>query len=319
MDAVFHATDDSRLLRLRALLPREDAPSLRRLLVQYGLFLAAAAVLVLAPQRSWPPLCSWLAGACVALLSSAFFALGHEACHGTAFARKGLNRLAAWLVGIPIFYPPTGFRTFHFMHHRHTHEGAQDPELAFARRLVPAFTSTLPIYLSSATGLPLACGKLVLTSAAAIGVDRLWRTALWYVPERDRARFCWEARAILALHAGLLALGLTLLPGLLHVMLAVVLGHGPLALYLMAEHGELPHSPPGASALQHTRTTLTNGFVRWLMWNMPYHAEHHAFPAVPWHRLPAAHEILKAEEPHLCPGYLRFHLGLWRRYLGLNR
>ncbi|MCP4820012.1 MAG: fatty acid desaturase, partial [Shimia sp.] len=63
--------------------------------------------------------------------------------------------------------------------------------------------------------------------------------------------------------------------------------------YLLAEHGLCP---PVTNMLANSRTTATNRLVRFLAWNMPYHAEHHAFPNVPFHQLPSLHSSLK---PHL--------------------
>jgi fatty acid desaturase len=40
---------------------------------------------------------------------------------------------------------------------------------------------------------------------------------------------------------------------------------------------------------------------------MPYHAEHHAYPALPFHALPAAHRVLKAEIAVQAPGYIAVH------------
>ena len=45
---------------------------------------------------------------------------------------------------------------------------------------------------------------------------------------------------------------------------------------------------------------------------MPYHAEHHAYPAVPFHKLPEFHEILQRHLKETENGYVRFH----RRYAG---
>jgi fatty acid desaturase len=42
-------------------------------------------------------------------------------------------------------------------------------------------------------------------------------------------------------------------------------------------------------------------------WNMNYHVEHHMFPMVPYHALPALHEAMKADCP---PAYD----GLWAAY-----
>jgi fatty acid desaturase len=44
------------------------------------------------------------------------------------------------------------------------------------------------------------------------------------------------------------------------------------------------------------------------MWNMPYHAEHHAYPAVPWHALPELHKLIEKDLIHTVPGYTDIHL-----------
>ncbi len=58
---------------------------------------------------------------------------------------------------------------------------------------------------------------------------------------------------------------------------------------------------------ENTRTTLTTVAVRRLAWNMPYHTEHHAFPAVPFHALPQAHQLLRERIAVQAPGYLAVH------------
>jgi fatty acid desaturase len=40
---------------------------------------------------------------------------------------------------------------------------------------------------------------------------------------------------------------------------------------------------------------------------MPYHAEHHAYPALPFHALPKAHALLKARIAVQAPGYIAVH------------
>jgi fatty acid desaturase len=45
------------------------------------------------------------------------------------------------------------------------------------------------------------------------------------------------------------------------------------------------------------------------MWNMPYHAEHHLYPFIPFHRLAAAHASIRNQLAHIQPGYARWHRG----------
>jgi len=46
-----------------------------------------------------------------------------------------------------------------------------------------------------------------------------------------------------------------------------------------------------------------------LMWNMPFHAEHHLYPSLPFHALAQAHRQLAPQLAVLAPGYLAVHRG----------
>jgi fatty acid desaturase len=47
-----------------------------------------------------------------------------------------------------------------------------------------------------------------------------------------------------------------------------------------------------------------NRVLRFLYWNMNFHIEHHMFPMVPYHALPALHEELRADMPEPSPGLI---------------
>jgi len=72
----------------------------------------------------------------------------------------------------------------------------------------------------------------------------------------------------------------------------------------LAEHAGCP---PVENMLENTRTTFTGNIVRFFTWNMPFHAEHHAFPAVPFHQLPAFHEHTRDHLLSTKDGYVRFN------------
>jgi fatty acid desaturase len=80
--------------------------------------------------------------------------------------------------------------------------------------------------------------------------------------------------------------------------------------YVLAEHTGCTHDRNG---LTNTRTTLTNAVVRLLMWNMPYHAEHHLYPSIPFHRLPDAHATLRDRLGFLQRGYVRWNVGMVKK------
>jgi fatty acid desaturase len=43
------------------------------------------------------------------------------------------------------------------------------------------------------------------------------------------------------------------------------------------------------------------------MWNMPFHGEHHLYPSLPFHDLPAAHALIGPRLRHVDCGYLAVH------------
>lgn len=305
MDEQFHNSTGLNKDALRELMSRRsDGPALRRFSFQYGLLLGASLLVVISPTLALP---SWVmfAGMFVfALMTMSMFAIVHESGHNTAFASRRLNRTVLWLAGAPVYYAPTGFREFHFAHHRHTHDPLRDPEISIGGRPGPSLGSGLPMYLAFVSGLPLMLFKIVMLMAAAVGVKPVWEHFLTFVSPRAQRRMSWEARAVLALHALWLTAGLLWLPGLLWLLAAQVLGHFMLSTYLISEHTGLAHS---GDILERTRTTLTQPVLRWLMWNMPYHGEHHAYPAVPWHALPDLHKLMQSELLHVEPGYHSFH------------
>ena len=89
-----------------------------------------------------------------------------------------------------------------------------------------------------------------------------------------------------------------------HWVLPLAVGQPVLRFVLLAEHTGCPNTD---NPLANTRTTLTVRPLRLLMWNMPYHAEHHLYPSIPFHALSLAHQRLKVHFAHVEPGYVRVH------------
>jgi len=231
------------------------------------------------------------------LLVFLFTAL-HECTHRTAFRSELVNRLVAAACGFLVLVPPEWFRCFHAAHHRFTHDPERDPELAVRE------PGGLGEYAWRLSGLPLwrASARTLLVNAAGYCRDA-------YVPAASRPAVAREARAMLAgyglLVVGSLAAGSDALLWLWAI--PALLGQPFLRAYLMVEHGRCPHV---ADMLANTRTTYTTALVRRLAWNMPYHAEHHAYPAVPFHALPRFHRLVRDQLKTTERGYGRFH----RRY-----
>jgi fatty acid desaturase len=201
----------------------------------------------------------------------------HETVHRTAFRTRWLNDAVAWACGAILLLPPEYFRRFHFAHHRYTQDPAQDPELFTPK------PRTLLAWAWQVSGLPYWIAEIRLLSRHALG-----RVTERFVPAHSRARVIGEARILYTVYSAVAIAAVSLgspLPLLLWIGPAV-LGQPLLRLYLLAEHAGCAESP---DMLENSRTTRTNAVVRYFAWNMPFHAEHHAYPSVPFHALPALH------------------------------
>lgn len=223
------------------------------------------------------------------------FTLLHETVHRTAFETQRLNDVVARVSSLAIALPADWFRYFHFAHHRFTQDPENDPELALPK------PETWRQYLIHVSGIPLWWGYLQTLYVNATG-----RCSGSYVPPKGHPKVRAEARAMIAFYAVVLVLALWFKATLLLYIwiLPALLGQPFLRLYLLAEHGRCPLV---ANMLENTRTTLTNWLVRKLAWNMPFHAEHHAYPGVPFHQLPQFHALIERHLKVVEPGYVSFH------------
>lgn len=219
----------------------------------------------------------------------------HESIHGTAFRSPALNLAVANISGFLVFIPPLWFRCFHFAHHRHTHDPDNDPELMSRK---PETRGQYALYLS---GLPLWTGMAKTIAANALGT-----AGEPYVPEKGKPKARLEARIFVACYAALAVVSLALASTALlwAWLLPILIGQPFLRAYLLAEHTRCPH---GANMLENTRTTFTTAIIRLVAWNMPFHAEHHAYPSVPFHQLPRFHAIVAEHLRTTERGYARFN------------
>ena len=217
------------------------------------------------------------------------FTLEHEATHRTPFANPTLNEWTGRACGLILILPFEWFRYFHLAHHRYTNLPGLDPELDGAK------PETVAQWLWHVTGLPYWISAVKRLFSLAFH-----RPQAGYIPPNALPRMATEARIMLALYA----LAAFFAPALLWFwLIPILIGQPFLRLYLLAEHGDCPYV---ANMLENTRTTFTNRLVRYLAWNMPYHTEHHAFPAVPFHHLPELHAEIRSHLKVTANGYARF-------------
>lgn len=273
----------------RGLVGRSNGPALRRIALHGGLILVLGAM-IHSKVALWPVLLLPQG-----LLLIFLFAPLHECIHSTAFKSQWCNDLLAHIFGWLVMLPPTWFRHFHLTHHRLTNDAERDPELATAK------PGNRRDYVLHMTGLPLWWSQMSLLLRNALGRNRDS-----FIPQKAHRRVTVEAAWFIALYAmayqifGEHLLWVWVVPALI--------GQPFLRGFLLAEHMGCPKV---ANMFANSRTTMTSAALRFLAWNMSYHAEHHIQPAIPFHRLPAFHAHTRPGLKVVQDGYVQWHAGIF--------
>ena len=282
---------------LKALSVRSDARGTARtachlaLIVGAGTLVACAGALTLVPAMLL-----------LGVAQAALFAPIHETMHQTAFKSRRANTVVGWLSACPSLLNWHFYTAFHLAHHRHTQDPLRDPEL-----IMPP-PSTLDAYVWRVLALPYWRTRLTV-------IADCWRGDLSrypFIPERAGQKVILSVRAISVFMLALAAASAWVWgpwTPLLFWILPQMLGQPFLRLYLLTEHTLCTEDDNG---LTNTRTVLTNGLMRLVMWNMSYHTEHHLYPSIPFHRLPDAHLALRDRLGVVQDGYRKWHAGFLR-------
>ena len=222
------------------------------------------------------------------------FAALHECCHRTAFESNRLNDGIAWFAGLLSFYNSTFYRRYHKWHHRYTQIPDKDPELEDPK------PQNLLEYLLEISAIPWWRGKLLGHLRIAFG--KLENCP--YISETARPEVIRSTRLQLLVYLVAIAVSIFLKQPLflIYWLFPLAIGQPILRMILLAEHTGCTYDE---NPLTNTRTTLTLWPIRFLMWNMPYHAEHHLYASIPFHSLAKAHTKLLTQLERVESGYFK--------------
>jgi fatty acid desaturase len=236
------------------------------------------------------------------LLINYLYAAQHEASHDTVFRPRWMNEWLGRFTGFVLLYPRDYDRWQHLTHHRNTQDPEKDPELlgrGLGRGLVG--------YLLGLVGVSLWYGLAKTMIIHVLGTAPA-NASEYYLTDKQKTAVIAEARWHLAGYALIAVLSFVF-----QTWAAVVLWVLPTVAMVWAhqlqnyiEHTGLPLG--GKDIWSNTRTVDTNGFMGWLAWQMIYHAAHHTYPGVPFHRLKDLNDEIVAVRGRPSPsdGYLAF-------------
>ena len=278
--------------RLKELMKRSDGPAIRDTAIWIGAFLVSG----IGGYLTWG---TWW---CVpffivygVLYGSSSDSRWHECGHGTAFRTQWMNEVIYQIASFMVLREPTVWRWSHARHHTDTIIVGRDPEIA-----VPRPPKLWEIALSF-PGIMQA--KVYFYKIGLHSLGRLSAEEATFIPETERNKVYWTARVHVLIYLAVIAWSVaagSILP-LMYVGLPSFYGAW---LYIIT--GLTQHAGLAEDVLDHRlncRTVYMNPVVRFLYWNMNFHVEHHMFPMVPYHHLPALHEEMKADTPTPYNGF----------------
>ncbi|KAL8930267.1 MAG: hypothetical protein Q9208_000884 [Pyrenodesmia sp. 3 TL-2023] len=202
----------------------------------------------------------------------------HEISHNLAFRSPIANRFFAVFANLPIGLPySAAFRPYHLTHHKALGVDGLDTDLP---------TSLEALFLDSLLGKAFFCTFQILFYALRpMMVYKLPFTSLHIL--NIAAQLSFDFLLVRYLGAGALAYLITssFLAGSLH----------PCAGHFIAEHYIFKEQLLSVRTLSNRVPVLETysyyGPLNVLTYNVGLHNEHHDFPAIPWTRLPALHDI----------------------------
>lgn len=275
--------------KMKELMKRKDGPAIRDTIIWFALLIGAGVL----GYYSWG---TWWAIPAFFLYGTLYASPGdsrwHECGHGTAFKTPWMNEVIYQIASFMVLRSATPWRWSHSRHHSDTYIVGRDPEILTER---PPIWKVLFMEILHLYGGPIEIKRFLLHCFGKVDA-----TENEYIPQSERPKAFLEARIYLIILLSVIGLSVYLHSFLPLMFVGLPTFYGPL---LMLLFGMSQHLGLHEDVLDHrlnTRTMYLNPFFRFLYWNMNYHIEHHMFPMVPYHALPALHKEMQADCPQPC-------------------
>jgi fatty acid desaturase len=278
---------------LRAVVKRRDWPGIRDTIIWLTALVASGFIAWKSWGTWWAVPSFFIYGTLYASPSDSRW---HECGHRTAFKTQWLNDVVYQIAAFCVLRQPTPWRWSHTRHHTDTIIVGRDPEIN-AKRPPEVMNILLNVFNLSFGVQEL--GRVLIHCAGTLTVEEGE-----FIPDRERWKVYLVARIWCAIFSGMIlwsvAIG-SILP-LLFVGLPSFYGAWLHLVFNLTQHAGLAEDV--LDYRLNTRTVYMNPIFQFIYWNMNYHVEHHMFPMVPYHALPALHEKIKADTPPAYNGVI---------------
>ena len=242
------------------------------------------------------------------------FAGQHEFLHRNAFKTKWINDVCLFFTGVFCFELGEHERVMHKQHHTYTNNIDRDPELTsyYSRDVLenPGFrnlpTSRLGYFLQFVDILSTFKCRVGRILFSAMGVPVDYSGTGWSLKDFNYSKESGIMQTIqraallqLTIYTAIIATVCQTKEGINAVLfwwiLPVLCGYPVVNYFRNLEHADCEVSKQ-PNCLLNTRSVRTNLFVRTLLWDTNFHAEHHCYPMVPFFNL---HKVNELMYPHV--------------------
>lgn len=277
--------------KVRELMRRSDGWGLLFLSGHFGTMVLTGYLLYLSMGSLWVVPATILHGFIIACL----FAPYHECGHNTPFKTRLLNKTVYLLTGLILLQLPLKFRFEHADHHTYTQEEGKDPQIL-------SMGEKLGGWLYYASSIP--HFRVHLSNHLRVPFGRFSEFEKRSIPEFARLSVQRQSWLFWLVYIVIILVSLWFENwfGVIYWLVPRIVGEPLQKVIRMAEHVGCAYNN---NVFENTRTLYTMAPIRWLCWNMPYHAEHHAIPLVPFYKLPELHKILCKHEKVISQGYIK--------------
>jgi fatty acid desaturase len=270
---------------LRTLMRRTDLHGLTRFAAWIALC-GVTGCLVVMSLHTWWLIPAMIVHGCALSFS---YAGSHECAHGTAFRTRWLNEALFWLTSLVFIEEPVYRRYSHAGHHTYTWFNALDPQKPYGipMRFSQYLTVTLGLnfYFEAARQL------------ARHSLGRFTEAERAFLPSSEVHKVTVNSRIMAACYLALLLWGIALPSPWPFVLYFIPrqLGGWIINLYINTQHMCMAEDRHDHRLT--TRSIRCGAIERLLYWNMNYHIEHHLYPTVPFHALPALSRRIASQLP----------------------
>lgn len=215
--------------------------------------------------------------------------LGHELFHNTVFKNKKINLFFFKLVSRLTWNNHIYFKESHKVHHSHTLHSNIDyevtlPQESLLKKWYSMIVFDYYLFIRSL--------KYLLENSFDI-VKGGFGEEHFQKGTNQRKDLVLEARKVLLIH--FLFIVIFMYFGLWQLIFLVSLAPFFFTIVnrLLSQAQHFGMNSNVNNHLENSRTVILNPFLSFIYWQMNYHAEHHMYPAIPFHKLKSFHNFAK--------------------------